>query len=59
MLVSNVPTPLTPKEAREIADDLNMDKWDDWTYKAVHCPEEKAASNVKAYDETGEFVGYL
>jgi len=54
-----VETLLSADKANCLADELNADDADGWTYKAHHPADGRGYSKVAAYDETGEFVSFL
>ena len=60
-ILDNIETAMTEEKATEIAEKLNADPEDDWTYKvnSVLFPDDIIRSYVDAYDEEGVFVGTL
>ena len=58
LIVSNPGVLMSPEKARELAESLNCDEEDGWSYEAVDCRGGKYAS-IRIYDESGEFVGKL
>ncbi len=59
MILLNIsPQPFTEAKAREVADQLNADQEDDWTYKVKIAEkiEGPCPAVIEVYDEDGEFV---
>ena len=52
-------TGLSPERASELAEDLNADPLEDWTYQVRHDPKGTGFSFVEIYDETGTYLGDL
>ena len=50
-------TLMSPDKANDLAEVLNSDKDDDWTYKAQHDPKGTGMSFVTIHDETGTRIG--
>jgi len=58
--ILNHPHQLMSKEsANQLADKLNNDADDDWTYTAVHCPNGTGWSFVEIHEADGTFVGRI
>lgn len=51
-------TLLSEKAAKTLAEQLNKDEFDDWTYEAVPCGNGQYWK-IALYDEAGEFVTYF
>lgn len=47
-----------PEEAERVANEMNVNSDDDWTYSAKHDPKGTGYSLVAIHDEDGEFVEY-
>ena len=48
-----------PDKAETLANELNQDKDDDWTYVVKHDPKGTGWSRIEILDENGKFVGLL
>ena len=49
----------TVAAAQDVADELNAEDEDGWTYKVVADPKGTGKAIIKIFDEAGEFVGNL
>lgn len=48
-----------PEKAEALAQYLNADPEEDWTYQAIHDPRNTGYSKIAIFDENGNHMGYL